>query len=225
MLITPELSTCNIVFVGNFNPVIFNPDWLLTQEILSQEEYNNSEVGVIHSELSKITFESYIIEVTKNRVVFETNEAPFVRILDLATSIFGGLLPHTPIKQLGINRHIHFPLGRDQLDIIGKTLAPQNVWGEWGDQIEGGSERKIHGGMRSLTMEQRKLDDRDDGYLRVTAQPSNKIKGLYLYTNDHFEIPHPDNAEEAIHLVNTVFENSVRRSEWISDQVLKIVAN
>lgn len=124
---------------------------------------------------------------------------------------------------VGINRSAHFPL-KDlaAMDAIGKRLAPQDAWGEWGPMIEGIPEK--HGGLRSITMEQINLDDREKGYIRAKVEPSPLVKpGVFVDINDHYQVSTVEDAvgcAEAVGVVKLRFEDSIRRSAWIMDQVI-----
>jgi len=218
MKIQPDISACNIVILGDFNPKIFTPDWLYMQSIISAQEKEACEIEVIHSEVSKFRCDWFLLEVTKDRFFIETLEAPFVRILDLVGSIFGEFLIHTPIRMFGINRHMHFSMNRSNMIALGKDLAPSKPWGEWGKEIDADEKN----GMRSLAMEQNVLDDRDKGYVRTTVQPSGRLEGVYISVNDHYELINQEATPEGIQFLTSRFEESVSKSEWIAEQVLGI---
>ena len=228
MRIPPELSSCNIVLVGDLNPKIFRPDWFVAQELLTKEEGDSADLEILHSELSIFRIAWAKIHVDKKRFIAETEEAPFVRLSDFVTRTFGEFLIHTPISMLGINRRVHFPLkSLEEIDKIGKTLAPQEAWGEWGPKIDGGIDRAKHGGLRSLSMEQRNLSDREHGHIRAKVEPSTIVhNGIYMEINDHYQIADENNAttsQEIIQLLSANFESSINRSEWIIDQIMAIV--
>jgi hypothetical protein len=82
-----------------------------------------------------------------------------------------------------------------------------------------------------LTMQQLAgLDDRPKGYINATVQPSNRIevparRGIYVGVNDSYELKEPDKAtgsDEIIRLLEINFDNSLQRSDWIIDQVMRI---
>jgi len=214
----PEISACSIVIVGDFNPKIFTPDWLANQSIITAQEREACEIELIHSEVSKFKCDWFVLEVTKNRFFIETLEAPFVRILDLVGSIFGEFLIHTPINMFGINRNMHFSMDRSQMIKIGKALAPSAPWGEWGEEIDADE----NNGMRLITMEQNVLDDRNKGYIRTTVQPSSRLEGILISVNDHYELVNKETTPESIQYLTNNFENSISKSEWITDQILGI---
>jgi hypothetical protein len=156
MRIEPEISAAAIVMVGFFNPQIFQPFWLAHHGVISEREAETARIGFIHPEITQFNIEAeFSIQVERERFVIDRAIAPLVRIADVACRIFGELLPHTPVRQLGINRHVHFDVGsftaRDQ---IGIKLAPREPWGEFGRLVSTGEGAK-HGGLQSLVMIQK----------------------------------------------------------------------
>jgi len=166
------------------------------------------------------------VRVEQNRFTAETQEAPFVRLADLVVRTFKEFLIHTPIGMLGINRNVHFSVGDEATrNRIGKMLAPHEPWGEWAKQIEGSVPEK-RGGVRSLSMEQRDLDDRKKGHLLIKVEPSAKLDpqiGIFAAVNDHYEIDDPNNpvgCGEIIETLEKQFDKSIQRSEWLIDRVM-----
>lgn len=228
MRITPEIDTVSIVFVGDLNPRIFRPDWFVAQGLLPKEALDAAEIEIIHPELSKFSVEWLTVQVEKIRFVARTDDPPHIRLSDLVARTFGEFLIHTPVHMIGINRAVHFPVkDMKTLDAIGKILAPQDAWGEWGPMIEGTATK--HGGMRSLTMEQTNLDDRQSGYIRAKVEPSSSLPppmlGVYVDINDHYQLSKPGEAvgcEGAVAIVRENFQRSIDRSAWIVDQIMML---
>ena len=52
MLLEPEMGGVSIVLVGQFNPPIVTPQWLARHSLVSGEEADNAEIGVIHKEIT-----------------------------------------------------------------------------------------------------------------------------------------------------------------------------
>ena len=192
MRIEPELSTFAVVLVGSLNPRIFTPDWFARNALFTAEQADAAEIEVIHSEIAIFRMEWLLIRVEQQRFIAETNEAPYVRLSDLVVRTFKEFLPHTPLGRMGINRSVHFNVGSfEARERIGNRLAPKEPWGDWEPLIAAG-EGDEHGGLRSLVMEQRKVDDRPKGCIRAKVEPSTRIgggrTGIYMEINDHFEL-------------------------------------
>src|ERR1700683_3876568 len=161
MRIEPEISAATIVLLGHFNPQIFQPYWLANYEVISEEEAETANINFALPEITRFSVEGeFTVQVEHQRFSIERAVAPLVRIADISCRIFGDLLPHTPIQQMGINRLMHFDVGDQAVrEEIGRKLAPREPWGDWGRLVSTG-EGLRHGGLQSLTMTQRELSDR-----------------------------------------------------------------
>jgi hypothetical protein len=113
MRISPDADTVSLVLVGDLNPRIFRPDWFAAQGILEPHALAAADIEIVHSEVTKFSFDWLTIKVDKKRFVAVTEEPPHVRLADLVVRTFGEFLIHTPIYMLGINRAIQFPV-KDQ---------------------------------------------------------------------------------------------------------------
>jgi len=227
MRIEPEISGVSIVLVGSFNPPIFHPEWFAKHSLISDKEKEAAEIAIIHREIAMFRMEWLTINVQPERFVAETQEAPFIRLSDFVVKTFKDFLHHTPISMMGINRQVDFSVeNEDMRNRIGKMLAPHGAWGEWGKNIEGKSPKE-RGGMISLSMLQKDLDDRKRGYIKAKVEPSSKIKdvGIYMEVNDHYEVEPPvqnQDCEEIIIILERQFDDSLKRSEWIIDQIMAL---
>lgn len=231
MLIEPESSNVSIVLRGSFNPPIYHPEWFARHEIINETEKNSAEIKIIHKEITVFQMEWLSIDVQPSRFAVTTQEGPFIRLADFVVKTFRDYLFHTPIHMLGINREVHFSVGSEDIrNRIGKVLAPHNGWGEWGKDIEGVSSEK-RGGLASLTMLQQDLNDRRKGYIRTKIEPSSKVRnmvGIFMQVNDHYEVADPkqnQSCEELIAIIEKNFDASIKKSEWIIDQIMKLKDN
>ncbi|WP_404359895.1 hypothetical protein [Methylotuvimicrobium sp. KM1] len=227
MRIIPEISSASIVLTGDFNPKIFHPLWFSNNKILTQDEAEKAEVEIMHPEIAIFETEWVKVRVEKKRFVAESTMPPLIRVCDFVVDTFGNFLNHTPIGRVGINRSVHFRLDdQSKIDRLGKSLAPQTAWGEWGDQIEGPSSGDKHGGLRMIIMEQRNLDDRYRGHIQAKVEPSKSmLNGVIVDINDHYEVEDCNNVigcEKIISIVKNNFEKSIKRSDWIIDQVMAL---
>ena len=212
---------------GSFNPRIFHPEWFSRAEVIRPEERDAATVEIIHAEIASIRFEGIVINVDQNRFAADSTQEPFIRVLEFIVKTFKLNLSHTPISKVGINRNVHFRVsGIDALDRVGHALAPRQPWGAWGARTAAGTGPK-HGGMRSITLEERDLPDRASGHVQATVQPSVKVvPGIYVAVNDHYELKEQDpqvGCAEIIDLVENAFEPSIKRSDTIIDQIMSLV--
>jgi hypothetical protein len=228
MRIEPEISAATIVMIGHFNPQIFQPFWLAHHDIISEEEAESANIGFVHPEITRFSLEGeFDIQVERARFSIDRAFAPLIRIADIACRIFGDLLPHTPIAQVGINRLVHFDVGSQfARDEIGHKLAPRDPWGKWGRLVSGGEGEK-HGGLISLTLTQRDVSDRPAGWIQAKVEPSSVIgrgrTGIYMEVNDHYDLANkPDGADEIVEIVRTRFDASLANSDSIIDQIMSL---
>ncbi|MFA6413518.1 MAG: hypothetical protein WCW53_12550 [Syntrophales bacterium] len=229
MRIEPENNSVSIVLVGSLNPAIFHPSWFVANDLLSKSDIESAEVEIVHRNIAIFKVGDWLrIQVDPNRFVAETTEPPFIRLFDIVVRTFKEALIHTPIIKMGINRRVHFSVGDEETrNKIGMKLAPQEVWGEWASHIAG-KEKEKHGGLTSLSMSQIDLDDREDGYITAKVTPSKLVKngaGIFIEVNDHYEINKEDplaGATPIIDILRKQFDVSIRRSEWIIDQIMDL---
>jgi len=229
MRIEPENNSVSIVLIGDLNPAIFHPSWFVANNLLSKDDIESAEVEIIFKSIAVFKVGDWLrVQVEPNRFVAETTEPPFVRLHDLVVRTFREALIHTPIFKMGINRRVHFSVGDEESrNKIGKKLAPQEAWGEWASCINGKKDNK-HGGMVSLSMRETGLNDRKTGHIQAKVEPSRLIKneaGIFVEINDHYEISKDDSlagATPIIDILGEQFDVSLRRSEWIIDQIMAL---
>ncbi len=109
MRIDPEISRVNIALLGDFNPAIFTPAWFSLTGLLPAHVADSSELEVAHRQITKFSADWLGLEVTAERFVVDTSQAPYVRMRDLVVRVFREQLPHTPLRAFGINRQSAFP--------------------------------------------------------------------------------------------------------------------
>lgn len=223
--IEPEISGVSVVLLGSFNPAIFTPAWFGLQGLLPKAAVEGAELGVAHSSVTEFAAEWLKLGVRPGKFVAETSQAPTIRVSDLVVRTFRELLPHTPIKALGINREVHFRVrSAAQRDRIGRELAPIGPWGEWGRTIEPDG---THGGMISLTMRQHRVEDRpSDDHIDVTVEPSARLgnSGVFVRVNDHYTADGSGQGGGSVLIekLEREFEESTKRSEGLIDQVMSL---
>ena len=84
-------------------------------------------------------------------------------------------------------------------------------------------------GLRALTMIEYGRKDRKFGHVQATVEPSQIINqgrtGIYMLVNDHYQLERPDQATDAREIITVLserFDESVRNSERIIDQVMAL---
>jgi hypothetical protein len=230
MRIEPELSSVSIVLVGSFNPSIFQPFWLQKHGLLSEQAAESANISVLHQEISNFSIDSeFIFTVQRDRFVVVRSVAPFVTASDVCSRIFGDLLPHTPIQQLGINRTVHFSVGSwQERNRIGDLLAPKEPWGSWAKGFHS-KERSKRGGLQSMIMINKQAPDREAGHVMARIEPSNAIGkgevGIFMEVNDHYEFDDPMKTTDALPIISILqrrFDVSIALSESIIDQIMSL---
>lgn len=140
MRIEPEISAVTVVLRGAFNPSIFQPFWLVRNEIVTEDQGNSAQINIIHPQATEFDIPGqFSLHIDPTTFSITRTEAPLILAADAAVKIFSELLPHTPIAQLGINRTVHFSVGSsDERNRMGRLLAPIDPWGVWGTELSDG---------------------------------------------------------------------------------------
>lgn len=230
MRIEPEVSAASLVLIGSFNPRIFRPEWFQSMGIIGNADAQSAKVEIVHEAITSFSLDWTNVPVDQNRFSISTSDPPLIRIRDVVLKAFKEFLIHTPVYQLGINRTVHFSVGSfDVRDAIGKLLAPHEPWGEWGPKISGNPQNpELRGGMKSLLMSQ---IDRGDGYrgsINAKVEPSTRrpTDGIFVEVNDHFSAGEDPTvilgSEPAMDILESQWETSIKRSEWIIDQIMAL---
>lgn len=211
-VIKSEIDGHTIVFVGSFNPQIFQPAWFGSQNLLKKDEADGAKIEIIHHELVIFSSGWLRIEVTPERMMLATAQAQaFEWLRDLAIGTFR-VLPHTPIDKLGINRDIHFRIETEEAwHAIGHRLAPKDIW----------KGLLIDPGMAGLTITAKRPDEHK-GALNVRIEPSGKVKpGVFVNVNDHYEMPlEPSHgSDQIIGLLEASWTKSLDRSFHIGETI------
>lgn len=226
MLIEPEIEDVSAVLIGDFNPAIFNPDWLLRNDLVGKVAAEQAEVDVIHAELAQFRVGDFDLIVSRQRLQVTMRTAPFIRVSDFTLKLFREVLPHTPVRQFGLNRSVHFRVGSEETrNKIGRLLAPLEPWGAWGDDI-GKGEGDLRGGMASLSMQEVICVDGIRRKITATVQPSSSVQkafGIFVGLNDHHEFESEKiTTKSVIDIFDSSFDKSLAHSEYVIDCVMAL---
>lgn len=176
----PEIENASVVMLGSFNPTIFQPRWLGTQQLIRPEEAENAQIATIQAEVTDFLTEWFQMQVLQNRfMVASTDPRHYGPLRDLAAAIFA-ILPHTPISRLGMNRAYHFKMpSTESWHAIGHKLAHKDLWNPIMDAP----------GLRSMMMQGRRKQA-NVGLLHIRIEPSVRIEhGLFVEVNEEFKSP------------------------------------
>ena len=197
-MLSPVKVHKSIVFVGKFNPSIFQPAWFFLQNLISRGDGDSALINIIHPDVVNFNLNWCTVEVARERAVFSTNQDhAFELIRDLAMGTFN-ILSHTPINQLGINTEMHFQMRNiDEWHSIGHQILPKEQF--WKDTL-------IEPGMLCAAVQGRRPDSYQ-GAVKVEVRPLSDINhGILVRINDHFE---KDSSEEMIgcdYMINILSE-------------------
>lgn len=202
----PEIHELVIVFVGDINPVIIQPYWLVNKGLIQETEGENAKVEVIHNEVVKFELDWVNFEITRQRLIVKTSKQSYFEVVrDLAISIFK-ILKDTPLKNLGINHLLHFKLDDEKYLKIGEKLAPFENW-------EGilNKPRLIQ-----LEMTDEPRSDEFSGHYRVRIAPSELIRpfGVSININDHYnKVSKSIDATEMVTTLTKAWNKSIERAK------------
>src|ERR1700733_1887465 len=120
-----ELHQASIVFLGSFNPVIFQPKWLQEIDLLPASEFQNIEKSgnvVVSSDWTVVQLMAVRLEVLRERWALVTERPDWVGDLGgIARAIFKRL-PETPITRVGFNDVRHRRINGDADARMGKWV-------------------------------------------------------------------------------------------------------
>ena len=227
MIIQPEISGCTIVLVGKFNPAIFHPAWFKDKNIEPNIQESETKIQIVHNDVSSFSIDTRNYSIHRDKFQLETTSAPWIIIADITREIFGDYLIHTPIMTFGINRNVHFRLNSLDARIrLGRRLAPIDIWGEFGKEMDVESSELI-GGMRSLTVTRKSKETSVRINTNVKIEPSAKIddrRGVFMSVNFHHDLENlPDayGSETAIQILTARFEDEMAEAEAIINNIMK----
>jgi hypothetical protein len=232
MRIKPQLDQATIVLVGRFNPAIFQPAWFALHKMLGQKEAESPQIKLIQAGVSQFKVDQFELLVLSDRFSITSLDGHPEHIKDLVISCFGQNLSHTPVLAMGINRATHFDTGSFEVrDRVGSRLAPKDVWGAWGKEIEASplDPKDARGGMISIAMQQSMRPDGNKGHVQAKVEPSTRIAnstGIFVDVNDHFELRGAEqavqDASSAVAVLESNWEASLQRSAMIIDQIMAL---
>jgi len=212
-----QVQGVSIVLIGNLNPAIFHPSWFAAHNLLRSEEADAANINIIHPDVASFKTEWLEVNIVKERFQIATvQESYYEALRDIAVGILG-LLSHTPIRVMGINRDFHFDLvSEDIWNGLGHRLVPKQDW----------KSLLKSPGMQNLVVQGERTDDLK-GYLRVSVQPSSRVKfGVFIEVNDHYILKtdekEVDGADKARVILSERWNDSMKRSSEIAQTIAKL---
>lgn len=210
----PEINGAAIVLAGSFNPVIFQPEWFVRQNLLPETEGGAAQINALVPQICDFVTGRFQIQVTTNRFVAVSKpESNPATLRDLVLGTFY-ILEHTPVIALGLNRQMHFSPGSEEAwHRFGDTLAPKDAW----YKILPGRP-----GMRSLSIQtDMRPGEADSPKLTVKVEPSVQVKfGVYFDTNENYPAPKTKPMESLMEILRGRWEDSYNYAAKIADTIL-----
>lgn len=199
----PEHDVTSIVLVGAFNPRIFHPSWFVRHSLLPAEIEAEGNVELVNNDFCAFETDWFRLEVLSDRFVLQSRAAPVAEALrDLVLGTFD-ILSHTPISKVGFNTHAHLPLPNEEAwHRLGHRLAPKAEF--WSPILR-------EPGTLTLTI-QGERPDHYDGHVRVKTEPSLRVtNGLFLETNDEYQMLAAGSTKWVAELLRVEWEPSRKR--------------
>lgn len=225
MRFSREIYGASIVVTGNFNPVIFTPDWLRLHKLIGEGDADfTSTTGLvgITPQLTQFSTEWFELQVLRTRFVLVAKGGVTLAVRDLAAGIFS-LLSHTPVSAVGLNFTSQYRVPAvEDWHLIGDTLAPKEIWH---DVL---SDKSINIGVENLQLViqhglRTDLQKVQDNLVRVIFRPSVEIPhGVYIEINHHFATSNdvPEGKSQAEHL-SSVIASNWERCEGESNRIVE----
>lgn len=210
----------NVIFIGDFNPVIFQPSWLAHKKLIREDEAENAKIEVIHTEVVQYKIGDWLqFECTRDRCIFTTLQEPFfIVVKDLINGVFS-LLKETPIRAFGINVGYNInSQSKENYYNIGKSLTPLSLWEE---DLNDPRLSKIE------ILEQKRKDfDKTEASRTITITSSKDPRipfGVLINVNNHFSVKDFKNSDTANALLNEVWDISNSESLVLVEKLINKV--
>ena len=213
-----ELRRLDLVLLGDFNPKIFSPDWLASQDLIRKSEADQSEVILIHPDIAAFKLPWCHFQVQRERMAVYTEEEPYFKILgELIESVFS-LLIHTPIHSLGLNWGYHSMCDSDdEWHNFGYFLAPKDPWKDIIDES----------GMLTVEVTEKiPPEDPLTGKLTVRVKPSGKFpNSIFVNFHDHYQLPDIQKVIGCNEILDTLKNNFEKSKEKSENMLLSLFEN
>lgn len=233
MRIDPEISGASIVLLGDMNPAIFHPAWIFANGIEAKVSDELIKIDVCHKDIAKFSVADTHYLVDQSRFQIQTVVAPWIHILDTVRIIFKENLSHTPVRSVGINRDVHFPLkDMETRTKLGRMLAPTAPWGPLGKEMDSDDPTQV-GGLLSLTM---RTVENGEGFTlmkNIKVEPSAVLKGnsaVYMQANFHYDLSASTGSDAkvfgavpAVDLLVNEFDRRNNEADLIFDHIMGLV--
>lgn len=62
-----EIRGISLVLLGDFNPIIFQPRWFMSENLITQAESDDADVQIVHPDVTTFQLPWIGINVTRDR--------------------------------------------------------------------------------------------------------------------------------------------------------------
>jgi hypothetical protein len=184
-----DTEEASIVLVGSLNPAIFHPEWLLRNDLITQDDLKGANTEIVHRDLSKFSLDWLTIDVTRDKFIARTNDpSKFSPLKDLMISVLK-ILEHLPIDKMGMNVTRDYKIDDETLwHKVGDNLAPKAFWNDLPQRV----------GLTSMNVNSPRDDDLK-GEINVGVVSIIKdYKGVRFTFNSHIELKYTENEKEIV---------------------------
>jgi len=214
--ITCVREAAALVFVGAFNPAIYQPRWFGRVGVLQEKDADGAVVNAILPDLASFRAADWLdFQATPVHMQLTTDKVENALLLrDAAQNLFR-VLEHTPLREAGINRLMHFryPAASDRMDLGQRLASPK----EWPRRLQDPL-------MLSLTVQAKRPGS--DAVLKVTVEPSTLAEieqpfGVYVQTNEHFVAKGGEDAMTFVNRVCDSFHDAFTFARQVAEDLLE----
>lgn len=175
----PDESSHNIVMVGDFNALIYKPAWFASVGLIRESEAKQASIDIMHRDIVSFSLDWLTFQATPGKLTLNTTQESCFEVLrDLALGLTQ-TLKYTPIRQLGLNYRSHTSMPKDWKWEMFQGVTLQDSFFESVDNTK----------LRSITFEVNRDYNNYKGYHNFTVESSKSLKGIYIGSNDHYELP------------------------------------
>lgn len=221
-----SIQRASIVILGNFNPVIFQPEWFRRFKILPEQEIAaaleekviakpsaNVQIvscytNIISTQKTELNFPSYGLKAQPARFEFYSDKKScFQELAESAIKIFE-LLSHTPVNSIGLNFLADFAV--ENVENTLKALfptSPEIAKEAFGEQYKVGGKFFFN---------------HNNCNIQVLVQHSDQIEnGIHINFNFSIKVV-SHNTEELLSAIRENYDSNLKEAEKITQTLLNI---
>ena len=128
------MAGSNIIALGSFNPAIFSPFWIRTNNVIDIDDGNDPKIEIIHDQVAKFTISDIDFSIELERFAIKSEVHDHNILLDVFNKTFPEKLQYSPLRAVGLNFFEHIDLGSfERRNKLGRILAPVEPWMPWSE--------------------------------------------------------------------------------------------